>query len=172
MAKKVVKKRKRKVPQKLKEVLPKPFKVADILDIASKADDFEVPVAVAEEIAKDIELASPKLTLTRKINESHLRDAMEAAFEEELAHRNLCLWENCSFKFSNVIQAFAHIRWHMILQTDDMKLSHAVMLAAEDRLWPQAIGSLSGEVALPLEERIKLRNLREGRLKVLRTSVG
>jgi hypothetical protein len=164
--------RRTKVEKDVAEQVPKPFKVADIIDVPTEAQNFNVALERAEEIAKDVERSEPLLTVTKTVDEQHFRERLEAALTNELAQRNVCGWPGCAKELGvDIVEAGAHIRWHMMTQADDPKLARAVWLDVEERLYPLGSASIHGKVALPPEEREKLTRLREERLRLLRTNV-
>lgn len=164
--------RKAKVSAKVKEKLPQPFKLTDIIDIPTEAKNFDVALERAKEITKDVERSTPQLTLTKTIDEQHFRERLEAALEEELVRRNECPWKDCGkFLGQNIVEAGAHIRWHMMTQADDPKLARAVWLDVEERLYPLGTASIHGKAALPPDEREKLKALHLERLRLNRTNL-
>jgi hypothetical protein len=144
----------------IEESLPKPFSLKDHLDIKDEANRFEVPIPRAMEIMREVEEESPPvLSLTLKEHETELRDRFYRIYNEELWKLRTCSW--CGKDLTEIGQAIAHIRVHLLLQDKDPRVSRAAASDIEDQLFPQIEKQISavltGEDRKKLVERLRHR---------------
>lgn len=144
----------------IEESLPKPFSLKDHMNIEDEAEKFEVPLVRAMEIAHEVEESSPPvLSLTLKEHETELRDRFYAIYNKELWDLRQCNW--CGKDLTEIGQAIAHIRVHLLLQDKDPRVSRAAASDIEDQLFPQIEKQISavltGEDRKKLVERLRHR---------------
>lgn len=157
----MARKKKKSVKQTVEEVLPKPFSLKDHFDVGEESEKFQVPKARVMEIADEVEKASEPVLISLTQRESQLRDRFYAIYNEELSKRRTCQF--CGDELTSIEQAITHIRLHLLMQNQNLRIARAVANDIEDQLFPQIekqiTAALVGEERAKLVAKIKKRRL-------------
>lgn len=149
--------KRRSVKKSVEEALPKPFNLKNHFNIEEESEKFQVSKPRVMEIADEVQAESSPVLISLTKRESQLRDRFYAITNEELQKRRECPF--CGDELVLIEQAIVHIRLHLLMQNQDLRIARAAANDFEDQLFPQVEkqirASLEGEERLKLVARLK-----------------
>ena len=143
--------------QTVEEALPKPFSLKNHFNLDDESEKFQVSKPRTMEIADEVQAEMSPILISLTKREGQLRDRFYAITNEELRKRNTCQF--CGDQLVSIEQAIVHIRLHLLMQNQDLRIARAAANDFEDQLFPQVEkqirASLEGEERLKLVARLK-----------------